>query len=131
MRYVVVVGAGRLGRVVATRLSAAGIAVLVIDRSEVALNRLPPAFSGFRLRADASRLATLEEAGLSRADHVLALTDDDDVNLYVTQAARHLFDTPTVRARVHDPTRIANYEALGVEVVDETDLAARALLEQP
>jgi trk system potassium uptake protein TrkA len=127
-RRTVVVGCGRLGSVLAGRLSASGCEVVVVDRREDAFERLAPEFAGSRLCGDAAEVAVMREAGMDRADCVLATTESDTVNLLVAEVARTWFRVPRVIVRVFDPRRESIYEASGLEVVSPTTLTAEAFL---
>lgn len=126
--HVVVVGAGRLGRTLGARLSAAGESVILVDHAVAALERTPPEFTGFKVRGDAAELETLRRADMGGARLVFATTERDNLNLMVAQAARHIFKVERVLARVSDPSREGLYSRLGVLTVNPTALAAEACL---
>lgn len=125
---VVVVGAGRLGQVLAGRLSAAGHPVILIDRSQAALDSVGPEFTGFKILDEASELSTLRAAELDKASLVFAVTASDNLNLMVAQAAKYIFGVEKVRARVADPSRESLYARFGILTVNPTVLGADALL---
>ncbi len=127
--FVVVVGAGRLGSRLADALSRRGDAVVVIDRDPQRLAALPASFGGFRVEGDASHLAVLRQAGLEKADVVIATTHADNANLMVAQVARRVFGVPHVVARVYDPSREAVYARLGIETICPTTVAAELFLD--
>ena len=52
-RYIIIIGCGRLGSLLANRLSGLGHRVVVIDRNEAALEKLTAEFSGFQIVGDA------------------------------------------------------------------------------
>ena len=52
-QYIVVVGCGRLGSILASRLSGQGHSVVVIDWDESTFNSLSIEFSGFPIVGDA------------------------------------------------------------------------------
>jgi trk system potassium uptake protein TrkA len=126
--YIVVVGCGRLGSMLANRLSAAGHELVVIDKSEPQFDKLSTEYSGFRVVGDASELSVLRKAHTERADYLFATTTEDNVNLMVAQVAHNVFEVPHVIARVFDPAREAIYGELGVETISPTLLAADAFL---
>lgn len=128
-RYVVIVGCGRLGSMLANQLSSAGDSVVVIDPSARAFRRLSPAFSGFRVEADGSELAVLRDAKVAQADLVLAITGDDAVNLMAAQLAREILAAPRVMARIASPEQEAVYRRLGIDVLCPLSLAADRLLQ--
>lgn len=126
--YVVVVGCGRLGSLLAGLLSQAGSSVVVVDQREEAFALLAPEFSGFRLHGDATEREVLRAAKIDKADCLLATTENDNVNLMVAQVARTVFRVPKVLARVEDPRREKVYRELGIETVSPTKLSAEAFL---
>ena len=128
-QYVVVVGAGRLGSILANRISRQGSSVVVVDRDERAFRNLDVDFSGFKVTGDAAEMAVLLRAGVDRADCVLAITPFDNVNLMVAQVAREMFGVPRVIARNYDPARVAIYDRLGIETICPTQLAASEFLD--
>lgn len=128
-KYIVVVGCGRLGSLLANRLSRDGNSVVVIDPVETALDDLSPDFSGFRINGDATHMAVLKAAKLKNADVLIATTPEDNVNLMVAQVAQKVFRVPHVLARVFDPRREEIYAQLGIETICPTSLAAGIFLE--
>jgi len=127
-RYIVIVGCGRLGSLLANQLSRIGNSVVVIDTDESTFNDLSPDFSGFRLEGDATEIAVLKEARLKRADILIATTHEDNVNLMVAQVAQKVFGVPHVLARVFDPKREEVYAQLGIDTVCPTSVAADMFL---
>ena len=128
-KYIVVVGCGRLGSLLANRLSRDGNSVVVIDPVETALDDLSPDFSGFRINGDATHMAVLKAAKLKNADVLIATTPEDNVNLMVAQVAQKVFRVPHVLARVFDPSREEIYAQLGIDTICPTSLAAGIFLE--
>ncbi len=109
--HVVVCGLGRLGTAVAARLHARGIPVVAIEQREEAAGVL-------RCRqlkipvvvAAASDAAAQEIAGIGRADAVLAVTDDEAVNLEIALVARNANPSVRVVARLFDHDLAARVE---------------------
>ena len=127
-QYVIVVGCGRLGSLLANRLSSLGGSVVVIDREEAAFENLSTEFSGFRVTGDAAELAVLRQARIDKAKCLLAITSHDNVNLMVAQVAQTVFAVPQVMARINDPSREAVYREFGIETICPTNLSAAAFL---
>lgn len=126
--YIVIIGCGRLGSILANQLSRVGHSVVVIDTDEANFNNLSPDFSGFRVVGDATRIAVLKEAKLKNADVLFAATHEDNVNLMVAQIARKVFKVQHVLARVFDPRREQVYDQLGIETICPTSVAAEMFL---
>jgi trk system potassium uptake protein TrkA len=128
-RYVVIVGCGRLGSILANRLSRQGSNVVVVDRDAAAFENLSTEFSGFQVTGDAAEMAVLRQAKIEEADCLLAVTRHDNVNLMVAQVARTVFGVSKVIARVFDPSREAVYRQFEIETICPTTLSAGAFVE--
>lgn len=96
--HVVVVGLGRVGQQTALRLHELGEPVLAIERNAESdfASRLPEEIPV--LIGDANQPQLMEQAGMERARAVVAVTDDDMVNLRVAHNAESL--NPRVRTVV-------------------------------
>ena len=127
-QYIVVVGCGRLGSILASRLSGQGNSVVVIDPHESSFNNLSSDFSGFQITGDASEIEILRSAKVDRADSLLAVTDNDNINLMVAQIAKNVFQVGTVLARVFDPAREKIYRDFGIATISPTQLSADAFV---
>jgi trk system potassium uptake protein TrkA len=127
-QYIVIVGCGRLGSMLANQLSGQGRNVVVVDRDETAFRNLSTEFSGFQVIGDAAELAVLRRARIDQADCLLAVTRHDNVNLMAAQVARTVFGVPKVIARVFNPSREEVYRQFEIETVSPTQLTADAFL---
>lgn len=128
--YILIVGCGRLGAYLATRLSADGHSVVVIDLDESRFAALGVEFGGFRVEADATEVSTLRQAKAGKADRLIAVTGDDNINLAVAQTASRLFDIPSVTARVSDPRKEGIFAEFGINTVCPLTLAGDVLIDQ-
>ncbi len=128
-QYIVIVGCGRLGSMLANRLSSLGSSVVVIDWNEAAFDNLSTEFSGFQVTGDATELAVLRSAKTDKADCLLATTERDNVNLMVAQVAKTVFKVPKVMARIFNPARETVYRQFGIETISSTKLLAEAFLQ--
>lgn len=127
--FVIIVGCGRLGSLVANRLSLVSHHVTVIDQRASAFSALSPEFSGFRLEGDATEFATLREADVRQADVVVVATESDNINLMVGQVARKLFGVQRVIARVDDPGREQIFYELDIETICPATLVGDEIAE--
>jgi trk system potassium uptake protein TrkA len=123
----VVVGCGRLGAHIASTLSESGEGVVVIDVSREALLKLPPSFDGMTLTGDATELTVLDEANLSSASALIAVTERDNTNIMVAQMARELYGVPHVIARLYDPDRECVYQELGIGTISPVLLSTKEI----
>lgn len=126
--YIIIVGYGRLGSLLARRLSQAGSNVVVIDKREKVFDQQSPEFSGFQITGDAAELEVLRQAKIDQADCLLVVTNQDNLNLMVAQVAKTMFNVPKVIARIYDPAHEEIYRQFGIETICPTKLSAEAFL---
>jgi trk system potassium uptake protein TrkA len=115
--HVIVVGCGRVGSELATRLLAENHSVVVVDKRRVAFRRLPEDFSGRTLVGFGFDQDHLREAGAADADALAAVTSGDNTNILTARIAREMFEIPNVVARIYDPRRALIYQRLGIPTV--------------
>jgi trk system potassium uptake protein TrkA len=125
--HAVVVGCGRVGSAVATRLAGEGWTVAVIDHSMESFNRLDPAFPGERIEGHALDDDVLLLAGIEHADAAVVCTDGDNTNLVTAQIVLRKFGVATTVVRVLDPARADLYSRLGLRTVCPTTTAIDTL----
>ena len=122
---IIVCGAGRITDELLKRIGA-NWEITLIEKNEARLapfsNRFP---SIVRVLAeDASSPVVLEKAGLSEQDGVLAMTNDDAVNLAIVRFAREA-DIKTVLAVVRDPEMLPAFQELKAWTISMVSDAAR------
>jgi trk system potassium uptake protein len=121
--YVIIIGCGRFGSILANRLSLAGHYVVVIDTDENAFGKLLPEYSGFRVQGDATEIEVLRQARVESADLLIAATREDNINLMVAQVARVEFGVRRVLARVNEPVKEDVYRILSIPTISPTAVA--------
>jgi trk system potassium uptake protein TrkA len=117
---IVIVGCGRVGSRLASRLAAQGHNVTILDESREAFLRLGTNFSGLAIQGSGLETEVLERAGTRNAEAVIALTGGDNRNLMVAQLVKYKFGVGRVVARLHDPVRAATFHEMGVETLCTT-----------
>ncbi|HOJ88255.1 MAG TPA: TrkA family potassium uptake protein [Pseudothermotoga sp.] len=128
--YMIIVGCGRIGSIVASQMSASGNNVVVIDNREVAFDNLSEEFTGFKILGDATEIVHLKETKIERADVVLALTGDDNTNFMVSTVAKQYFGVKEVIARVNDPDNEDIFKEFDIEVISPTALVAEKIIQR-
>ncbi len=127
-----IMGCGRTGASVASRLVSDGHSVNVIDTQESAFRRLPSSFSGRRIVGSGMDQRILEDADLRKADAFMALAQGDNRNVFAAQMAMHIFGVKNAVVRLNDPFRGEIFSRLGLRTFSPTvigaDLAYRALM---
>lgn len=98
---VIVCGAGQVGTSVARYLSEENISVSIIDPSIEAIQELNN-IDILSVQGSATYIKTLEAAGITGADVILAVTRSDEVNMLICQIAASLYKTPLKIARIRN-----------------------------
>lgn len=120
--YIIIVGCGKLGSTLSEELSDAGHNVSVIDRESKRLDSLGSGFNGLSVKGIEYDNSVLKEAGISRADYLISVTPDDNLNITVSLVAKETFKVPRVIARVNDPSKKSVFELLDIEMINPTEL---------
>ncbi len=85
--YIIIVGAGEVGYLIASRLAMEDKEVVVIDRDPEAVRRVSESIDVQAVEGSGSSPRVLEEAGIREAEILLAVTNSDEVNLVACLAA--------------------------------------------
>ncbi|MGD2118148.1 MAG: Trk system potassium transporter TrkA [Chromatiales bacterium] len=97
---IIILGAGQVGRSVATNLVNEANDITVVDVNGDLLRDLQDRLDIGTVQGLASHPDVLRRAGAEDADMILAVTNSDEVNMVACQCAYTLFRTPTKIARV-------------------------------
>lgn len=125
---ILVVGCGKVGSKIANELSRLGHDVAVVDRKEERFALLDDDFSGITVCGVPIDQDTLKLAGVESCDALTAMTEDDNVNITVSEVARELFHVPTVLARIYDPKRENVFSHFGLSTVCPTNLTVASVI---
>ncbi|MDP2814594.1 MAG: NAD-binding protein [Erysipelotrichaceae bacterium] len=126
--YVIIVGCELLGSRIAKEMANLNNDVVVIERSESKLETLTGDFNGMILHGIEFDQDNLVQAGIEKADVILALTDDDNINITVSLVASKVFNVKRVISQVIDPSRRYLYELLDIESFCPTNMGVNSLL---
>ena len=126
--HVVIVGAGTVGSRLAALLLSAGHEIAVVERDRERCSRLEEALGSVAVRGNGTSAVALTEAGITRADLVVATTSRDDVNLVICRLAKVRFNVQRAMSVVNSPVLCDLFGLAGVDaVVDATDLLVEEL----
>ncbi len=131
---IVIIGAGEVGRHLAKILSQEKHAVSIVDTDPVKAQTLTESMDVQAIVGDGTRAGVLTQAGASKADLVVAVSDQDRVNMLASLISKKL-GAQRVILRLHDTRPLEGYEyfykqALGFDVVLSTEvLAANFIVE--
>src|SRR5918911_719852 len=127
-KYIIIVGAGKVGWNLARELIEKGHEVTVIEDNRNRYGTVEQELEHNIQYGDASELWVLERAGISRADMVIAVTGDDEDNMLICQVAKEKYLVDRIIARVNNPRNREHFELLGIKpLVSATDLILRLI----
>src|SRR3970040_1188222 len=88
--HIIIIGAGAVGSYLAERLSAEGQDVIVIDDNEHRAAELQEQIDALVLVGNGASSHTLEEAHVSKADLLIAVSNSDGANVLACHAAKEM-----------------------------------------
>lgn len=123
---IAIIGCGRLGANIAAMFSRRGNDVVVIDKDGDSFRKLSPDYSGFMVEADATDIDALKKAEVEKAGILVAVTDNDNVNIMVSQMAKVIFNIPKVVARLYDADKEKINSEHSIHTIYPTKLSMEA-----
>ncbi len=129
---VVIIGCGKVGAKFAQVLSEEGNEIVIVSNDPKAFKNLPPDFDGVTLTGVPIDQDVLKMAGIENTDVLVAVTENDNINIMVCQVAKEIFKVPKVVARIYNPAREHVFHQFGLETICPTDITVnvmRAMLE--
>lgn len=124
---ILVVGCGKVGSRLAHNLSQSGHDVSIVDRLDSSFDLIPDDFSGLTTAGVPIDQDVLKKAGIESCDALAAVSQDDNVNIMVSELAREIFHVPHVLARIYDPSREDVFSHFGLHTVCPTNLTVEAI----
>ena len=121
--YVIIVGGGKVGYYLTKTLVNENNEVLLIERNPQKVTTFTERFGAVVMQGDGAEMSTLDRAGATRADVVIAVTGEDEDNLVICQVAKTRFKVPKTIARVNNPKNEQIFRLLGIDVtISQTNL---------
>lgn len=132
--YIIVAGGGKVGYHVTKQLLAQGHEVVLIEMDRAEAQRIADELGSVVIPQRADEGRWLAEAGVERAEVVIAATGDDEDNLIICQLAVLMASKgghkPRTVARVNHPKNEAVLKRLGVDATVSTTSVMLALIEE-
>jgi len=126
--YIIIVGCGKIGSILAKELANYNHHISVVDRDGERLASLGSGFNGLITRGIEFDHDNLVASGIEKADVLLALAENDNVNITVSLVAKNIFHVKRVISQVVDPNRRYVYEAMEIEVISPIRMGVNSLL---
>ncbi|RLF58648.1 MAG: TrkA family potassium uptake protein [Thermoplasmata archaeon] len=121
--YIIIVGAGRVGRHLAEFLIKKKHEVTLIEKEKDVCNEISKELDVLIINGDGTQVKTLEEVNIATADAFVACTGKDEVNLLSSLIAKNS-GAKMVISRVSKPEYKEVFLKLGVDVVVSPELTA-------
>ena len=128
-KYLIVIGCGHFGFPIVKSLIEQDYKVTAIDLDNKAFSRIPLSANSLMIEGDGTDPETLEAAGIVGADAVIAATNDDAVNIMISQMVKQKYHVETVIARLYDLSKERTYKDLGVQMISPVSLFTDACLQ--
>lgn len=126
---IIIVGCGKVGSALAEQLNEEGNNITVVDMDSDKVNVIAAKYDVMGVAGNGATHLTLEEAGISRAHLLIAVTGSDELNLLCCLIAKKAGNCQTI-ARVRSPqyNREAPYlkDELGLAMVINPEYTAAA-----
>ena len=100
--FILVIGDGKVGHTLVEHLAREGHDVVIIDNNEEVLERTQDALDVLCVRGNGANAQTLIDAGVKKADIIIAATASDETNMLCCLIAKRLGAEYAI-ARVRDP----------------------------
>ncbi len=121
--FIIIAGAGKVGYHLARAL-VADHEILIIEQDLDRVNFVAAELgTDIIMMGDACDAATMEQAGMERADLAVATTGDDEDNLTFCQISKARYSVPRSVARINNPQNEGLFKQLGIDsTVSATNL---------
>ncbi|MDD5772718.1 MAG: NAD-binding protein [bacterium] len=128
---IVVVGGGKVGYYLVKKLVKDGLSVTLIEKDRARCEEIAQEIDTMVINGDGCDIGILEQAGISKASVLAAVTGSDEDNFVACQLAKTGYNVLRTVARVNNPNNEAIFSELGVDVpVNSTTIIARIVEEE-
>jgi trk system potassium uptake protein TrkA len=127
--YIVIMGSGRVGLNLASKLVDNGNDVTIIEKDEELCSNAAAELDALVICGNGTDTKTLEEANIRDVDVFVAATGNDEANLLSSILVRD-YTASKIIARVSDPAHEEAFQKVGIDSVVSPELTAASYLEK-
>lgn len=124
---VIIIGCTKTGARLANELDEKGYDVAIVEQDQQSFSLLSLDFSGLVVCGDVTDVEVLKNAGCENAAIAVVVTENDNVNVMVSQMLKIQFEIETVYTRVQDPARESVFRKFGLHTICPTRFEADIL----
>jgi trk system potassium uptake protein len=126
--YIVILGAGRVGYMLARQLIDEGKDVALIEQNTERAKVTTSNLDCLVLNASGTNIDTLKKAGIQKADAFISVTNSDEINMIACGIVANEFSKPITIARVRNvdyvDTKLLDKSILGIDFIINPDIEA-------
>ena len=123
MKKIIIIGAGEVGNFLATKLSGEQHDVTLIEENFTKVEELNSTLDALVIQGNGGSPSSLMQAGAEEADLIIAVTDNENVNMLSCYLAKNM-GTKKSFARVQDNSMKNELEELKIDqIIDPSDSA--------
>lgn len=104
MKNIVIIGCGESGSEIASKYSAEGYNVYVFDKNKESFKNLHSYYSGFQIEREINDAQTIISA-CPRVDILVIVTENDDLNIFLSMIAVDILEIKNVVTRLYDDSK--------------------------
>jgi trk system potassium uptake protein TrkA len=128
---IVIVGGGKVGYFLAKKLHQDKHKVALIEKDKATCEDIANELKILVINGDGCDPKSLEQAGVSRADVLVAVTGEDEDNFIICQLAKEKFNVSRTVSRINDPRNERMFCELGVDIpINVTGITAKIIEEE-
>jgi trk system potassium uptake protein TrkA len=124
---IIVVGCGKVGLNLATSLVRQGHDVVIVESDSKMLQSAAD-LECIRILGVPIDRDVLRNAGIETADILCAMTQNDNINIMVSQIADEIFTVPKIITRIFNPENRLVFDEFGLNTICSTSLTVEAVL---
>ena len=125
---IIIIGDGKVGYTLADHLSKEEHNITIIDKNEAALLKADETLDVMCIKGNGARASILIEAGVEKAELVIAATSKDELNMLTCFTAKKLSPNVQTIARIRDPEYYEDFSVLsqtmGIDMVINPEFTA-------
>lgn len=124
---IIVVGCGKVGLNLSTSLVRQGHDVVIVENDSKMLQAAED-LDCIRILGVPIDRDVLRNAGIETADILCAMTQNDNINIMVSQIADEIFNVPKIITRIFNPENRQVFDEFGLNTICSTSLTVEAVL---
>ncbi|MBQ7077209.1 MAG: Trk system potassium transporter TrkA [Lachnospiraceae bacterium] len=124
---IIIVGCGKVGTTLVSQLTREGHDITIIDKDQSIVNDVTGTYDVMGVAGNGASFTVLQDAGISDADLLIAVTDSDELNLLCCTLAKQFGNLSAIaRVRTPDYSKETNYlrQKLGLAMIINPELEA-------